>query len=77
MSKESKTKAHSKYYTDDASIVMWARHMRASQKIPKGSDLDKTVNRIMAESSHYSDLDLARGVFPKMDEVRTLLIQAL
>jgi len=71
MSKESETKSRAKYYTDDASIAMWARHMRANQKIPKGSELDQTVNRIIAETGHLGDLDLARDGVLKMGEALT------
>ena len=75
MSSQSKTKDRAKYYTDDASMAMWARHMSRSQMIPEGSELDKTVNGIIAETSHLSDLDLARGGVLKMGEVITTALQ--
>ena len=43
--------------------------------IPEGSELDKTVNGIIAETSHLSDLDLARGGVLKMGEVITTALQ--
>ena len=71
MSNRSKTKARAEYYTDDSSIAMWARHVKGNEKIPKGSELDRTVNRIIAETSHLNDLDLARDGVLKMSEVLT------
>ncbi len=71
MNNKSRTKDRATLYTDEASIAMWARHMRSNQKIRKGSKLDKTVNKIIVETGHIGDLDLAREGVRQMGEVLT------